>query len=236
MFWRLAGSTALMLSLVEAAPEPAPVEVAAKPPAEPPAQVEVEPRIRELEAMLDTATDGVVVIDSESRVERMNRAAEALFGVEAGEVAGQPFTELLAEESRKPARDYLDGLASNGVASVLNDGREVIGRVPRGGLIPMFMTIGRLTDSGRYCAVLRDITHWKNVEEELVAARHAAEAANVQKSEFLARISHEIRTPLNAIIGFSEVMMALRPGRQRALSQLSQGYPSVRRTPDEPDQ
>ncbi|MCB1495486.1 MAG: PAS domain-containing protein [Bauldia sp.] len=207
-----AGSTALMLSLVEAAPEPAPVEVAAKPPAEPPAQVEVEPRIRELEAMLDTATDGVVVIDSESRVERMNRAAEALFGVEAGEVAGQPFTELLAEESRKPARDYLDGLASNGVASVLNDGREVIGRVPRGGLIPMFMTIGRLTDSGRYCAVLRDITHWKNVEEELVAARHAAEAANVQKSEFLARISHEIRTPLNAIIGFSEVMMAERFG------------------------
>ena len=60
--------------------------------------------------------------------------------------------------------------------------------------------------------MLRDITHWKNVEEALTAARRAAEAANAQKSEFLAKISHEIRTPLNAIIGFSEVMMEERFG------------------------
>ena len=60
--------------------------------------------------------------------------------------------------------------------------------------------------------MLRDITHWKNVEEELIAARRAAEAANAQKSDFLAKISHEIRTPLNAIIGFSEVMMGERFG------------------------
>ena len=98
------------------------------------------------------------------------------------------------------------------MASVLNDGREVIGKVPRGGLIPLFMTIGRLGDRRKFCAVLRDITHWKNVEEELIAARRAAEAANAQKSDFLAKISHEIRTPLNAIIGFSEVMMEERFG------------------------
>jgi signal transduction histidine kinase len=60
--------------------------------------------------------------------------------------------------------------------------------------------------------VLRDITHWKNVEEELIAARRAAEQANAQKSDFLAKVSHEIRTPLNAIIGFSEVMMEERFG------------------------
>jgi signal transduction histidine kinase len=84
--------------------------------------------------------------------------------------------------------------------------------VPKGGLIPMFMTMGRLGDAPKFCAVLRDITHWKNVEEELVAAKRSAETANAQKSEFLARISHEIRTPLNAIIGFSEVMMEERFG------------------------
>jgi len=203
------GGTALMLSLIEATRELAVAEneEAALAHAAP-----ADDRIRELEAILDTATDGVVVIEGDGLVDGMNRAAEALFGVEAGEVKGAPFTDLLAEESRKAALDYLDGLASNGVASVLNDGREVIGKVPRGGLIPLFMTMGRLGDSGKYCAVLRDITHWKNVEEELVAARRAAETANAQKSDFLAKISHEIRTPLNAIIGFSEVMMAERFG------------------------
>ena len=172
----------------------------------------VEARLEELEAILDTATDGVVVVDSQGTICNFNRSAEALFGAEASDVLGTPFADLLAEESRKPALDYLDGLASNGVASVLNDGREVIGKVPQGGLIPMFMTMGRLGRTDKYCAVLRDITHWKNAEEELVAARRAAETANAQKSEFLAKISHEIRTPLNAIIGFSEVMMEERFG------------------------
>ncbi|MBN9010960.1 MAG: PAS domain S-box protein, partial [Rhizobiales bacterium] len=204
-----AGSTALMLSLVrrnEPKPEPVTDQALLD------HLIAAERRIDELQAILDTATDGIVVIDKDGRIENINRSAEALFGVEATDVLRQPFTDLLAEESRRAALDYLDGLAENGVASVLNDGREVIGKVPKGGLIPMFMTMGRLGDAPKFCAVLRDITHWKNVEEELVAAKRSAETANAQKSEFLARISHEIRTPLNAIIGFSEVMMEERFG------------------------
>ena len=105
-------------------------------------------------------------------------------------------------------RDYLDGLTKNGVASLLNDGREVIGRVRQGGLIPLFMTMGRIGDAmPKFCAVLRDITQWKRAEEDLLNAKRTAERASSAKSDFLAKISHEIRTPLNAIIGFSEVMM-----------------------------
>ncbi|WP_029354276.1 ATP-binding protein [Bosea sp. 117] len=174
---------------------------------------EAEGTARELRAILDTATDGVVLIDAEGTVISMNRPAEALFGFEASEVQGESFTLLFAPESHRAAIDYLDGLASNGVASVLNDGREVIGRVREGGLIPLFMTVGRIgEDSPKFCAVLRDITQWKRAEEELTEAKRLAERANLAKSDFLAKISHEIRTPLNAIIGFSEVMMEERFG------------------------
>ncbi|WP_454685240.1 PAS domain-containing sensor histidine kinase [Ancylobacter moscoviensis] len=174
---------------------------------------EAESSSRELRAILDTATDGVVLIDAAGTILSMNHPAEALFGFNAGDVKGEAFTLLLAPESHRAAVDYLDGLASNGVASVLNDGREVIGRVREGGLIPLFMTVGRVgEDPTKFCAVLRDITQWKKAEEELIEAKRLAERANLAKSDFLAKISHEIRTPLNAIIGFSEVMMEERFG------------------------
>ena len=73
----------------------------------------------------------------------------------------------------------------------------------QGGLVPLYITMGRIEDGEKLCAVLRDITAWKRSAEELINARREAEKASLAKSEFLAKISHDIRSPLNAISGFS---------------------------------
>ncbi len=212
-------STALMLALMPVAsarPTPAPevapladgraadrmVEKVAK------LQVEVE----ELRSILETATDGVVVIGADGDIRSMNRSASALFNYDEDDTRGKPFVMLFAHESQKAVLDYINGISSHGVASVLNDGREVIGREASGGFVPLFMTLGLLTSSSGYCAVIRDITQWKRTEDELRGAKSAAETANAHKTDFLARVSHEIRTPLNAIIGFSDMMAGERFG------------------------
>jgi PAS domain S-box-containing protein len=173
-----------------------------------------EAGVRELHAVLDTATDGVVVLDEDGRVMALNRAGEALFGFEQSDVEGQSFTILFARESQPVALDYFAAIRGSGVASVLNDGRDVTGRARQGGAIPLFMMIGKIGSNGasKFCAVLRDLTAWKTAEQELKDARQVAEQANALKSDFLAKVSHEIRTPLNAILGFTEVIMEERFG------------------------
>jgi PAS domain S-box-containing protein len=165
-------------------------------------------------AILDTASDGIVLIDGQGKIISLNHSGEVLFGYDAKEVVGQPFTMLVASESQAKAQQYFEGLRDNRVARLLNDGREIIGQARQGGTIPLFLTLGRIgngTDE-KYCALMRDITQWKKVEQDLDAARREAERASALKSDFLAKVSHEIRTPLNAILGFAEVIMEERFG------------------------
>ncbi|RIY00069.1 PAS domain-containing protein [Aureimonas flava] len=172
-----------------------------------PILVDLQGEVEELQAVLDTATDGILLLDEGERLRKMNGAAEALFGLRPESYAGMPLHDLLAPDSRQSLSDYIGTLRDNGLASILNDGREVEARVAGNeGTIPLFMTLGRLSQGRGWCVVIRDIAQWKSAEAELIEARRLAEDASLHKSRFLANISHELRTPLNAIIGFADVM------------------------------
>jgi PAS domain S-box-containing protein len=170
--------------------------------------LEAQSREAELRTILDTATDGIATLDEEGRIVTLNKSAEAIFGRNQIDVLGQKFASLLTKKSHIVVEDYLSGLNDNSLATIFNDGREVVAVENKGGHIPLFLTIGKMPDDkpSKFCAVMRDITQWKKAEDNLRQAIEVAEKASTQKSEFLAKISHELRTPLNSIIGFSEVM------------------------------
>jgi PAS domain S-box-containing protein len=167
----------------------------------------------DLAAILDTTAEGIVMFDAEGNIHACNRSAEALFGYDGETLMQQNLVTLFAPESQHVVIDYLENLKSQDIASLLDHGREVLGREKKGGVIPLAMIMGRTRPDGpNFFAVFRDLSHSKQGESELTQARRLVEGTANAKADMLARISHEIRTPLNAIIGFSEVMISERFG------------------------
>jgi CheY-like chemotaxis protein/two-component sensor histidine kinase len=81
-------------------------------------------------------------------------------------------------------------------------------------------------DASVVCLRVRHQIQIINLKRELIAAAEAADAANKEKSNFLARMSHEIRTPMNSVIGISEANLQSEDVPQHLRDDFSKIYTS----------
>ncbi len=161
-----------------------------------------------VQAVLDIAVNGIVIIDENKKIELFNPAAEKLFGYEHKEVIGQNVRMLMPEPYREEHDQYVDNYIQSGKAKIIGLGREVVGLKKDGTKFPMDLAVSEMWvgEEQKFVGMITDITKRKKDESELLKAKETAELANKSKSMFLANMSHEIRTPLNAILGYAQIL------------------------------
>ena len=165
---------------------------------------------KELHQILESALDAFIGMDASGIITGWNAQAETTFGWLRSETTGQLLSQTIIPERYRDAheRDLRHFLAS-GEGPVLNKRIEITALHRDGREFPVELTISVIRGTGarRFAAFVRDITDRKRSEQELLAAKEAAEQSNRVKSEFLANMSHEIRTPMNGILGMTELML-----------------------------
>ncbi len=120
-------------------------------------------------AVVESALDGVVVIDSEGRVTEFNPAAEATFGYTREQALGAELAQLIIPPHlRTRHREGLARTIESGEATRLDQRVELEGMRADGTLFPVEIGIARVSDDPpTFTGFMRDISERKRSEREL---------------------------------------------------------------------
>ncbi len=172
-------------------------------------------------AIVNTCIDGIVTIDEAGIIRSFNPAAEKIFGFPEREAVGQPVHLLMPKPDRERHDEYLQNYLKTGLAKIIGFGREVVGVRRDGGTFPMHLGVGemQLEDHRMFVGLVRDLTYFKKVQEELMQAQNLAAIG-----EMAASVAHEIKNPLAAILGVIQVLRdsgAIAEDYQEVIEELS---------------
>jgi PAS domain S-box-containing protein len=178
--------------------------------------VELEEQLRASEArwrsIVESAVDGIVVIDSRGRIEAFNAAAERLFGYTEAEVLGRNVNLLMPAPYREEHDHYIARYLATGDRRIIGIGREVTGMRRDGSTFPVHLAVGEVSVNGerKFTGILHDLSERIRIEERL-----REQTALARVGEMAAVIAHEVKNPLAGVRGAIQVIGSRLPKDSR---------------------
>jgi len=172
-----------------------------------------------LEAVLNAAVDGIVLIDRSGIIQSVNPSVQKMFDYAPEELVGHNVKILMPEPWREEHDGYLARYQTTGEARIIGIGREVEGRRRDGSTFPVDLAVSEVRHEGKvfYLGTLRDISERVRLEAEIRQA---------QKMEAIGRlaggVAHDFNTLLGTIRGYSEILLNALPREEALWSHVEQ--------------
>ncbi len=149
-----------------------------------------------LRSVIDSAVDGIIVIDDRGLIESFNPGAERLFGYAEAEVRGRNVNVLMPAPYQEEHDAYISRYLQTGQAKIIGTGREVSGLRRDGTTFPLHLSVGehRIGDARKFTGIVHDLTNRVRIEEQL-----RERVALAKLGEMAAVIAHEVRNPLAGV-------------------------------------
>ena len=159
-------------------------------------------------AIIDSAVDGIIVINARGEIESFNPAATRLFGYTEGEVAGRNVNVLMPSPYHEEHDSYLARYLRTGEPRIIGMGREVTGLCKDGTTFPLHLSVGQITIGGerKFTGIVHDLTQRVRLEERL-----RDQTALARLGEMAAMIAHEVKNPLAGIRGAVQIIGGRMP-------------------------
>lgn len=147
-----------------------------------------------LQAIIETAIDGIITIDERGVIESVNPAAARLFGYQPEELIGHNIKALMPSPFRQQHDDYINRYINTGEARIIGIGREVPGMRKDGSTFPMRLAVSEvfLENKRIFTGICHDLSDVKKAEDKIRKLNEELEEKVIERTEELASVVNKL--------------------------------------------
>lgn len=154
-----------------------------------------------LRGIVEAADEGIIMVDSDGKIQFFNPAAQSIFGYPAEKIIGEEFVDLLDPQFLHQNDISPQSDINSWLPTIAGTACEIVGRRMNGDNFPLSLSLSvvKINDSDHYVALIQDHSEsQQNAERLSYLAQHDVLTGLLNRREFERRLDLRLATPDSA--------------------------------------